>query len=431
MTITSPAPSTPPTHQAFRDLPFMGVIHVNNEAMKAGWKMGDPAWSNLGQGQPEVGEMAGAPPRMNRFDLDPGDHAYGPVEGIPEYRQAIADHYNRLYRRGHASQYTIENVAAAPGGRAALTRLFAILDRCRLGYFTPDYTAYEDALNTFTRIDPVHIELQAKRGFTIEPDELAQVVQRERLHALLISNPCNPTGVVVKDRALAAWVDLARTRGVTLLMDEFYSHFHYVNHQSAPPVSAAAYVQDVNADPVVIVDGLTKCFRYPGWRSGWIIAPKWIIQKLAAAGSFLDGGPSRPVQRAGIQILQPQRADQETSALRAVFAEKQRVTRTMLESVGVKFPAGSGGGGGSESTFYLFGDISGLPKAINTGDAFMREGFRHRVLTVPGRFFDVNPGKLRTGTSRLEAFVRFSFGPPMDNLKPGLERLVEMIKEHQ
>lgn len=411
----------------------MGVIHVNNEAMKAGWRMGDPNWSNLGQGQPEVGEMTGAPPRMNRFELDPGDHAYGPVEGIPEYRERIADHYNRLYRKGKASQYTIENVAAAPGGRAALTRLFAILDRCRLGYFTPDYTAYEDALNTFTRIDPVHIQLQPERGFVIQPDELTHRVDQDKLHALLISNPCNPTGVVIKGEALAAWVSLARKRGVTLLMDEFYSHFHYVKHQPAPPVSAAAFVEDVNADPVVIVDGLTKCFRYPGWRSGWVVAPKWIIQKLAAAGSFLDGGPSRPVQRAGIQILQPARADQETGALRKVFAEKQRVTMAMLRELGVQFPAAGGGG---ESTFYVFGDISGLPKAISTGDAFMREGFKHRVLTVPGRFFDVNPagggsGKRRIGPSPLEHFVRFSFGPPMENLRPGLERLGEMVRKHR
>lgn len=56
--------STQTGRRVFRDLPFMGVIRVNNEAMKAGWRMGDPNWSNLGQGQPEVGVMAGAPPTV-------------------------------------------------------------------------------------------------------------------------------------------------------------------------------------------------------------------------------------------------------------------------------------------------------------------------------------------------------------------------------
>ena len=60
--------ATAPTHAApFRDLPFMGVIHVNNLAMQAGWVMGDPNWSNLGQGQPEVGPMEGA---ATRDELD-------------------------------------------------------------------------------------------------------------------------------------------------------------------------------------------------------------------------------------------------------------------------------------------------------------------------------------------------------------------------
>lgn len=404
----------------FRDLPFMGVIHVNNEAMKAGWRMGDPAWSNLGQGQPEVGTMAGAPPRYSRLDIDPGDHAYGPVEGIPEYRQAVADHYNRLYRRGKPSQYTMENVAIAPGGRAALTRVFAALDRSRVGYFTPDYTAYEDMLNTFTRVEPVHIELTAAKGFRIPAQELADRVKRDRLTALLISNPCNPTGVVMRGAELAAWLDLARSTRTTLLMDEFYSHYVFTPDHNGP-VSIAEHVQDVNEDPVVLFDGLTKCFRYPGWRSGWIVAPRNVIQTITAAGSFLDGGPSRPIQRAAMAVLEPMRADQETAAVRAVFAEKQRLTVSMLKEMGVRFPAPA------EGTFYAFGDVSGLPAPINTGEGFMREGFRHQVLTVPGPFFDVNPAKQRTGESPLKSFVRFSFGPPRDNLEAGLKRLKEMV----
>src|SRR5438105_107969 len=105
--------ANPPASSAFRQLPFMGVIRVNVEAMKVGYRMGDMSWSNLGQGQPDVGAIAGAPPRFDQLRIDPADHAYGPVEGVPELRQAVADHYNRLYRRGQASQYTADNVAIA------------------------------------------------------------------------------------------------------------------------------------------------------------------------------------------------------------------------------------------------------------------------------------------------------------------------------
>jgi hypothetical protein len=406
----------------FRDLPFMGVIRVNNAAMQAGWRMGDPAWSNLGQGQPEVGEMAGAPPRLRVMNVEPTDQAYGPVEGTPELREAIAAHYNRLFRQGKSSQYTAANVAVAPGGRAALTRLFAAMDECRLGYFTPDYTAYEDALNTFRRVEPVHIELKAQDGFRIDPAALEARVKADGLRGLLISNPCNPTGVAIAGDELKAWLAMARRTDCTLILDEFYSHYAY-GDLAGGPVSAAPYVEDVDADPVVLIDGLTKCFRYPGWRLGWVVAPRAIIQKLTAAGSFLDGGTSRPVQRAAIEVLSPARADQETAAVRSVFAAKQKMTIEALSAMGVRFPAAS------RSTFYVFGDVSGLPAPINTGEKFMHEAFKHQVLTVPGEFFDVNPGKRRTGPSPLAGFVRFSFGPPADNLAAGLSRLAEMVRK--
>ncbi|MCK6475832.1 MAG: pyridoxal phosphate-dependent aminotransferase [Phycisphaerales bacterium] len=426
-TATSAHTTSPAAHHpgmGFRDLPFMGVIHVNNEAMKAGWRMGDPAWSNLGQGQPEVGVLEGAPPRYARIDIDPGDHAYGPVEGIPEYRQAVADHYNRLYRAGKASKYTHENVAIAPGGRASLTRLAAALDRINLGYFTPDYTAYEDLLNTFERIHPVHIPLAAERGFRMPIDQIEQRVAADALGALLISNPCNPTAVVLRGPELKAWVDLARRRRCTLLMDEYYSHYVYTPDHPGP-VSVAEHIEDVNEDPVVIIDGLTKCFRYPGWRSGWVVGPKLVIQRMTAAGSFLDGGPSRPVQRAAIEVLKPERADQETRAVRQNFTRKQQLTVSRLRDMGVTFASAP------EGTFYVFGSVASLPDAINTGEKFMRQGFKHRVLTVPGEFFDVNPAKRRAGPSPLATFVRFSFGPPMDNLTAGLDRLAEMVASHR
>jgi aspartate/methionine/tyrosine aminotransferase len=393
----------------------MGVIRVNVEAMaNHGYRMGDPNWSNLGQGQPEVGIIEGAPPRIGSLEILPEDHAYGPIEGIPELREAIAAHYNRLYRGEKNSQYTAENVAVAPGGRAALTRIGAILANGRLGYFTPDYTAYEDLLTTFSQIDPVWLELKPESGFMMEPDELQARIKSDRLGGVLISNPCNPTGAVLSGPRLAGWLDAARTTGTWLLMDEFYSHFVY---EGGRPVSAAEFVEDVNEDPVVLVDGLTKSFRYPGWRVGWVVAPKSVIQRLAAAGSFLDGGSCRPMQRAAIKALEPRQADLETNAVRAVFAQKQQTMLDRLNEMGVKFPHRPQG------TFYAFGFVGELPAPFNTGEGFMRSAFEAKVLTVPGEYFDVNPHRLRAGESPLKPWVRFSFGPPLENVVAGLDRL--------
>jgi aspartate/methionine/tyrosine aminotransferase len=296
-----------------------------------------------------------------------------------------------------------------------------------LGYFTPDYTAYEDLLTAFPTIDPVHIGLPATSGFTIAPPALEDRVTTHKLDALLISNPCNPTGAVVSGDELKSWTDFSRRRGTTLLMDEFYSHYHYTSSggPAAAGVSTAAFVEDVNADPIVIIDGLTKCFRYPGWRVGWVLAPREIIQRMTAAGSFLDGGPCRPIQRAAIEVLKPERADQELAAVRAEFAEKRRITIERLTALGVKFhhPAGRAFG-----TFYVYGDVSALAAPLNTGQGFMREAFKHRVLTVPGEYFDVNPRSHRPPTPELAHYVRFSFGPPRNNLEAGLDRLTEMVR---
>ncbi len=66
--------------------------------------------------------MEGAPPRPSEIKMEPGDHAYGPVSGTQELRQAVADHYNRLYRQGKTSKYTA-NVTIASGGRLLCSSL--------------------------------------------------------------------------------------------------------------------------------------------------------------------------------------------------------------------------------------------------------------------------------------------------------------------
>ena len=80
-------------------------------------------------------------------------------------------------------------------------------------------------------------------------------------------------------------------------------------------VSAAEFVDDVDKDPIVIVDGLTKNWRYPGWRISWTLGPKAVIEAIASAGSFLDGGANHPFQNASLPLLDPKNAAAETLAI--------------------------------------------------------------------------------------------------------------------
>jgi aspartate/methionine/tyrosine aminotransferase len=189
-------------------------------------------------------------------------------------------------------------------------------------------------------------------------------------------------------------------------------------------VSAARYVDDVDSDPVVLFDGLTKNWRYPGWRCTWIVGPQAVIEAVSSSGSFLDGGGSKPLQRSAVPLLAPAHVQAETRAIREAFLRKRALLTDGLREVGVRFDVEP------EGTFYCWGDVSGLPPAINEGTSFFRAALEQRVITVPGEFFDVNPGKRRSGRpSRFRNYVRFSFGPEEAMVAEGMERIRRMVHD--
>lgn len=412
---------------AFRKVPRTGVIYVMGEAGKLGYKYnpepGEDDWCNLGQGMPETGPLPGAPPRKSAVEISLGDQEYAPVAGVWELREAIADLYNRAYRRGMASKYTAENVAVSGGGRAALTRAAAALGRIHLGHFLPDYTAYEELLDVFRLFTPIPILLEGDKGYQFSVGDLRREILGRGLSAILLSNPCNPTGKHVREEELAAWVRTAKELDCTLLFDEFYSHYVYGTGGAAPMESAARYVEDVDRDPVVLFDGLTKNWRYPGWRVTWTVGPRAVIDAVASAGSFLDGGGSKPMQRAAIDLLSLEHVKAETAAIQAVFAKKRQRMMEGLSKLGVGIDVPP------EGTFYVWGNIAELPEGINDGTSFFKAALGQKVIVVPGQFFDVNPGKRRHGrASRFARHVRFSFGPQEDVLARALVRLEHMVE---
>lgn len=410
---------------AFREVPRTGVIYVMTEAARHGYTAGDAGWTNFGQGQPEVGELPGAPPRKNTITIDEGDHEYSPVAGIWELREAVADHYNRLYRRGMRSQYSAENVCISGGGRVALTRAAAALGPINLGHFLPDYTAYEELLGIFRLFSPIPILLDPDRGYDFSLEELRREVTGRGLGGLLLSNPCNPTGRVISGETLRGWVSIARKFDCSLLLDEFYSHYVWMHNEDdgLPTVTAARYVEDVDKDPVVIVNGLTKNWRYPGWRVSWTLGPKEIIQRLTSAGSFLDGGGSRPLQRATIDLLGEQTTRQEIKAIQSAFRKKRDMMLSRLTSMGLHVERPP------EATFYVWASARDLPEPLSTGMGLFKHGLGSQVICVPGEFFDVNPGHRRQmNSSRFKHHVRLSFGPAEDSLRGGLDRLEQLIQ---
>lgn len=408
----------------FRHVPKTGVIYVTSEAVKQGFSPHDSSWANLGQGAPEVGAIDGGIEEGDILTL--GDESvrdeYTPVAGLYELRQAVAHLYNELFRKEKKSKYTAENVAISSGGRAGLTRIAATLGDIHIGHLIPDYTAYEELLTTFKGFTPIPLLLDEQHGYALRPDELRHMIQTLGLGAVLKSNPCNPTGQLTRGDDLASWVSIAREEQCALILDEFYSHYIYEYDESegVPIVSAAHYIDDVDEDPIIILDGLTKNWRRPGWRISWTLAPKEIIERIASAGSFLDGGAPHPLQSAALSFMQPDDVLEGARKIQEHFSKKRTFMLDRLSSLRIEVPHPPTG------SFYCWAKLDALPEPLRNGMNLFHAGLKEKVITVPGEFFDVNPGKRRKSIA-YQNYARISFGPSMETLERGLDALERTI----
>lgn len=202
--------------------------------------------------------------------------------------------------------------------------------------------------------------------------------------------------------------------------------YNYSTGCDGSVISAADNIEDVDDDDVIIIDGLTKRFRLPGWRVAWILGPKEFIKAIGSCGSYLDGGtnvsvlslflpsfpfftvkspasrkvwkrntdktsapPQVPFQEAAIPMLYPPKVRNEMKALQTHFRAKRDYVVGRLEGMGFKLAYKP------ESTFYIWLDLEGLPEAINDGLNFFHACLQEKTIVVPGIFFDLNPSRRR------------------------------------
>ena len=409
-----------------KKMPKTGVIYVLEKAYEMGYDPLDLNWANLGQGAPDT-ECFNGKKRKQLIEINSHNSEYAPVAGNIKLRKKIADYYNKTFRKGKKSQYTYKNVCIAGGGRVALSRLVASLGHINMGHFIPDYTAYEELLSIFQNFAPIPITLEKENNYKMPIHDLKNEIINKGLSALLISNPCNPTGQVVYGDELKRWVMLARQLRCLSIYDEFYSHYIYSkNSKSAFIMSAAEYIDDINDDPIVIINGLSKNWRSPGWRVGWLLGSEDIIERVSSTGSFLDGGAVHVLQEEAIKLINPKTLMSDAKEIQDVFKEKRDYCIKHLKKLGFIIDAEP------EATFYIWCDLSQLPKQLHDSQTFFLECLKEKVITVPGIFFDVNPGKRRLKKhSRYNNYIRISFGPNINALKVGLRNIKKVIQKYQ
>ena len=127
------------------------------------------------------------------MNIQDAELEYAPTTGDTELRCKVAEYYNHLYRQDKESKYTYENICIVPGGRAGLTRVMAALGDVSVGYFTPDYTAYQQALGLFMRISPSPLLHRDVDEALMSSKEFEFEAGGRGLGAMLLSNPANPT----------------------------------------------------------------------------------------------------------------------------------------------------------------------------------------------------------------------------------------------
>ncbi|CAH6722825.1 hypothetical protein CLIB1444_11S01948 [[Candida] jaroonii] len=403
-----------------------GVLWVTERANEYGFgqsEEGDAAWANLGQGSPEHGDtIPNSFPRPQTIPIPDKSKGYAPTAGIRELREAVANYYNETYRTSKSSKYTWKNVCIVPGGRAGLTRIASIIKDCYLSFFLPDYTAYAEMLSLFKNFSPIPVPLNENDHYQFHLN-LIKTELKKGVSALLTSNPRNPTGKCLTKLQLYQLHKLCREKCL-LIMDEFYSHYYYDDNCSGSSISSAEFIEDVNSDPVLILNGLTKAFRLPGWRICWILGPEDYINALSSAGSYLDGGSNSPFQYAAIDFLKPLNVKNEMKALQLHFKMKRDYIIGRLTKMGWSFNESNT----PNSTFYLWLNLSHLPGKLSNCLGFFHECLHSKVIVVPGFFFLINPQNL----SNLEDviwynYVRLSYGPELHQLELGMDGIEQVL----
>jgi aspartate/methionine/tyrosine aminotransferase len=398
-------------------MPRGKVDIVMTKARDLGFTPSDKTWANLGQGSPLTSEVEGDSVRITKVELQPNSYNYTPIGGTNELRTRIAEFYNQIHRPNLESKYDQNNVSVTPGGRMALSRIMATLGNINIGYLNPDYSTYSEIMITFAPTCTL-IPINLSDTFGINLDIIESKITEFNLGAILLSSPCNPTGSTLNDQELERLVNFCKSNNCLLIIDEFYSKFIYTKTGSI--LSSSKYILDVEKDGVIIIDGLSKGYRYPGFRLAWIVAPKEIIDKINCAGSFLDGGCSHPIQQFALEMIKPDTAHSEAKAISDQFILKRDYLIKELTTLGFGIPNKVDG------AFYLWCNLDNLKPELRDGINFSHIALQNKLISIPGEYFDINPDSRRAST-KFKNFVRFSYGPSMEVMERGIGILKSIV----
>jgi len=325
--------------------------------------------------------------------LDQGWTHYGPPQGLPELRDAIASYICRT--RG--IRVGPEHVCVVPGGKPII--FFPMLALVEPGdeviYPNPGFPIYESMIN-FLGAKPVPIPLLEDRGFSFDLDRLRDSLS-PKTKLLILNSPHNPTGGVIPAADIEAIAGMVRDRDLMILADEIYSRIYF----EQAPLSITTFPEIL--EKTILLDGFSKTFAMTGWRMGYGVMPEWLVDPVNKLMVNSNSCTASFTQRAGIAALNgPQDAVEEMVAEFRRRRDAFCAGLNALPGVRCAIPGGA---------FYVFPNITGTGfRSDELADRLLQEA---GVACLSGNAFGAYG----------EGYIRFSIANSYEKLMQAVERV--------
>lgn len=342
--------------------------------------------------------------------IDDGKYfAYPPVPGYQDFREALAE----KYQRENNVPYKAENIVVSNGAKQSISNaMLALLNPGdEVIVFSPFWVSYE-ALVKLAEGVPVLVKGTIENDFKVTAEQVeAAITPRTRL--MIFSSPCNPTGSVFTRKELEAISKvILKHEGIMIIADEIYEHINFSGEQ----VSIASLPGMF--DRTITVNGFAKGYAMTGWRVGYLCAPKWVAAAVNKIQGQLTSANCSIAQRAAMAAIV---GDQEpTRKMVEEYGKRREIVQQLLSEIpGLKVNSPQG-------AFYFFPDVSnffgksdGTVTIRNSNDFCMYMLEKAHVSLVPGDAFgDDN-------------CIRLSYAASESDLREALKRMKIALAEFE
>ena len=330
-------------------------------------------------------------------DVCAGYTHYEPSQGDPELLEALADN---LCQRGFDAEP--DRIIVTHGAMHALACAMRTLlepgDEVIVpAPFFSDYAPHVQ----FAGGRLVQVPTNFENGFIPSVEDLEKHVT-ERTRVLLLNSPGNPTGVVYSAETLDALADFAKRRDLVVISDEVYDRVLFDGEHDSIAWRAGM------ADRTLVVNSFSKTYAMTGWRVGYVLGPKWLVEQMLKVVSYTTASVNTPGQRAAIAAL---KADPVyLQEMTATFYERSHYLYDRLKAMpGIRVNKPRG-------TFYLFPSVTDLDP---DGERFALELLdQEHVVTIPG--FPFGPGG--------ESCIRLASTVAMPKLEQAMDRMEKFVQ---